>query len=163
MGEVSKLWNAPLKNGGSSNMAINGSSTPVVFSCSPGNDLDIEVHTMCMIAEFTGAPAIGNKFLADAIGTLTNGVLLEAKVGNVEFSFGNLKRTRDLIEISTPQGGFNIISGTTSLVQIFVFIPPGMRLVKQGSFAADDYVRATVRDDLRSITYLEMFLQGIKL
>jgi hypothetical protein len=163
MGEVSKLWNAPLKNGGSANMAVNGSSTPVVFSYSPGNDLDVEIHSMCLIAEFTGTPAIGNKFLADAVGTLTNGLLLEAKDGDVSFSFGTLKRTRDLIEISTPQGGFNIISGTTSLVQIFIFIPPGMRLVKQGAFPNDDFVRATVRDDLRSISYLEMFLQGIKL
>lgn len=162
MAEVSKLWNAPLKNGSSSNMAING-TTPAVFSFSPGNDFEVEVHSMCVIAEFTGVPAIGNKFIADSIGTLTNGLLVEAKVGDVVFSFGNLKRTRDLIEVSTPQGGFNIISGSVSLMQIFFFIPPGMKLSHQGAFSADDYVRATVRDDLRGISYLEMFLQGVKI
>ena len=162
MAFTSKLWNAPLKNGGSSNLAVNGSVTPQVFSIAPDDNYDIEVLSMCLIAEFSGAPAIGNKFIADAVGTLANGLLVEAKVGDVSFTLGNLRRTRDLIEVSTPQGGFNIISGTTSVMQIFFFVPPGMELAKLGSFTPDDYVRATVRDNLNSISYMEIFLQGIK-
>ena len=159
---TSKLWNAPLKNGSSSNLAVNGSSTPQVFSIAPDADHEIEVLTMCLIAEFTGGPAIGNKFIADAVGTLTNGLLVEAKVGDIPFTFGNLKRTRDLIEVSTPQGGFNIISGTTSVMQLFFYVPLGMKLAKLGSFTPDDYVRATVRDNLNSLGYMEIFLQGVK-
>lgn len=161
--DIAKLWNSPLKNGGSSNMAVNGSVTPVVFSYEPGANDDSHVEVMCLIAEFTGAAAIGNKFLADAVGTLTNGLLIEAKADDVVYSFGNAKRTRDLIEFSQPQGGLNLITGTSSLIQIFFFIPEGLTLCKAGTFASPDFIKATVRDDLRSISFLEIFLQGVKL
>lgn len=160
---VAKLWNSALKNGSSSNMAVNGSVTPVVFSIEPNANTDMEIHSMCLIAEFTGAVAIGNKFIMDTVATLTNGVLLESKLSDNICNFGNLKRTRDLIEISQPQGGLNIISGTTSMIQIFLYLPPFARLCKTGSFSSDDYLKATVRDDLRNIAYLEMFLQGVKI
>ena len=161
--EKSKVWNTPLKNGSSSNMAVNGSSPPVVFSLGANANADFEIQAMCLIAEFTGSVAIGNKFLADAIGTLANGLLVEAKVADDTYSFGNLKRTRDLIEISQPQGGFNVIAGTTSLIQIFFYVPPRMTLARQGAYATDDYIKATVRDNLTGISYMEMFAQGVKL
>jgi hypothetical protein len=160
---VAKLWNQALKNGGSSNMAVNGSGTPQIFSLTANASSDFEIQSMCLIAEFTGSVAIGNKFIADAVATLANGLLVEAKVDDEAYSFGNLKRTRDLVEVSQPQGGFNVIAGTTSLLQIFFFIPPHMRLVKTGEFSVDDYVRATVRDNLNGLGYLEIFLQGVKL
>ena len=162
--DIAKLWNSPLKNGGnSSNLAVNGSVTPVVFSYTAGAEKDSHVDVMCLIAEFTGSPAIGNKFLADALGTLTNGLLIEAKADDVAYSFGTLKRTRDLIECSQPQGGLNVITGTTSLLQVFFFIPEGLKLCKAGTFATDDFIKATVRDDLRGLAFLEVFLQGVKL
>jgi hypothetical protein len=164
MGETAKLWNISLKNGSNSNMAVNGSVTPKEFSyTATGTEFDINLEVMCLIAEFSGSPAIGNKFIADAIGTLTNGLLVEAKVDDVTYTFGNLKRTRDLIEVSQPQGGFNVIAGTTSLLQIFFYMPHSTRLVKHGIYGADDFIKATVRDDLSSLTFLEIFLQGVKL
>jgi hypothetical protein len=159
----SKVWNSPLKNGSSSNMAVNGSVTPQIFILNASASADFEIQTMCIIAECTGSVAIGNKFLADAIGTLSNGLLVEAKVANDSYSFGNLKRTRDLIEISQPQGGFNIIAGTTSLIQIFFYIPPHMTLAKLGTYSPDDFIKATVRDNLTGLSYMEIFAQGVKL
>lgn len=159
---VPKFWNSPLKNGGSSNLAVNGSSPSVEFSYSPGGANDAVILSMCLIAEFTGSIAIGNKFLADALATLTNGLLIEGKADDVTFSFGNLKRTRDVIEVSQPQGGLNIITGTTSLLQTFFVIPDRLKLCKAGSFSTGDFIKATVRDDLRALTYLEVFLQGVK-
>jgi hypothetical protein len=158
-----KLWNFPLKNGSSSNLAVNGASTPVEFTLTASSNADFELHSMCLIAEFSGTVAIGNKFLIDTIGTLANGLLVAAKVDDNTYLFGTMKRTRDLIEVSQPQGGFNLLTGTTSLIQIFFYIPPHMRLCKIGTFQADDYVKATVCDDLRNVTYMEMFCQGVKL
>jgi hypothetical protein len=160
-----KIWNAALKVGGdgSSNMAVNGSVTPVVFSKSANANADFEIMAMSLIAEFSGSVAIGNKFIADAVGTLANGLLVEAQINGESYNIGNLKRSRDLIEVGTPEGGFNIIAGTNSLFQLFFFVPPEMIMAKTGSFSPDDYVRATVRDDLSSFNFLEIFLQGVKL
>lgn len=160
--ECAKLWNSPLKNGSSSNMAVNGSGTPAVFSLGPSANYLLQVDSLCLIAEFTGSVAIGNKFIADAVSTLGNGLLIEAKVDDDTYTLGNLKRTRDLIEVGQPQGGFNVISGTSSLLQIFFYIPPNMRLAKQGVYGTDDYIRATVRDNLNSFAFLEIFAQGSK-
>lgn len=158
-----KVWNAPLKNGSSSNMAVNGSGTSQVFSISVNANFDFEIQSMCLIAEFAGSPAIGNKFIMDTIATLANGLLVEAQINGEAFSFGNLKRTRDLVEVSQPQGGFNLITGTTSLFQVFFYIPPHARMCKIGTHSPDDYVKATVRDNLNGISFLEIFLQGVKL
>lgn len=161
--ETSKLWNAPLKNGSSSNMAVNGLGTPQVFSLAANANYMLQVDSLCLIAEFTGAVAIGNKFVADAVGTLSNGLLIEAKIDDDAYAWGNLKRTRDLIEVSQPQGGFNVIAGTSSLFQVFFYIPPNMRLAKASVYTTDDFIKATIRDDLNSFTFLEIFLQGIKI
>lgn len=158
-----KVWNSPLKNGSSSNLAVNGSGTPVIFSLAASANADFEIQSLCLIAEFTGTPAIGNKFLIDTVGTLANGLLVEAKVADDSYTLGNLKRTRDLIEVSQPQGGFNLLSGSTSLLQIFLYVPPRTTLAKLGTYSPDDFLRATVRDDLRNISYLEIFAQGVKL
>lgn len=160
--DPAKLWNTALKNGSSSNMAVNGSVTPQVFSYAAGAQNDSEVESMCLIAEFTGSVAIGNKFIADAVGTLANGLLVEAQMNGVAYTFGNLKRTRDLIEISQPQGGLNIIAGTTSLIQIFFYLPAHSKVAKTGTFSPDDFIKATVRDNLTSLSFMEIFLQGIK-
>ena len=161
---IAKLLNGPLKDSGSSpDMGIDGSSTPVEFAMAPPSDADADVHTMCLIAEFSGSIAIGNKFIVGTINTLTNGLLVEAKLSDIEFTFGNLKRTRDVIELSPADNGPNLIAtGSYTFLQVFFYLPPFARMCKQGTFDEDDYVKATVRDDLTDIYFLEMFLQGVK-
>lgn len=160
---LGKLWNSALKDGSSSNMAVNGSATNKVYSVNPSANYDIGLKTVCLIAEFSGAVGIGNKFLSDAMATLANGLLIEAKFSDSAYTWATLKRTRDLIEVSIPEGGLNIIASTTSMIQIFLYLPPFTRMCRQGAFTADDYLKATVRDDLRALSYVEMFVQGVKL
>jgi len=160
---IAKLLNGTLKNGGSSNMGVDGSGTPVEFSMAPPSDGDADVQTLCLIAEFAGSIAIGNKFIASTVNTLTNGLLVQAKFCNVEFTFGNLKRTREVIELSPSDNGPNLIAtGSYTLLQVFFYLPPYARMCKQGTFSPDDYLKATVRDDLTDIYFLEMFVQGVK-
>lgn len=159
-----RLWSTALKrSNGSPNMAVDGSGVPVEFSLVNTTAHEYEILSMCLIAEFVGSLAIGPKFLKDSIGTLANGLLVEAKLDDEVFSFGNLKVTHDLIEVSQPQGGLNIIAGTNTLVQVFFLIPQYTQARAHGTFAADDYVRATVRDKLTDLWFLEMYLQGVKL
>lgn len=162
---AARMWNKPLKKDGgtgNSNLAIDGSGTPVEFILPTDSDNDWEIHSMCFIAEFSGSIAIGSKFIMDVVDTLSNGLLIEAKLNDESFNFANLKRTRDLVEVSQPQGGFNVVQGTTSLWQVFFFLPPFARRCKSGEFHTDDYVKATVRDDLSDFNFMEIFLQGVK-
>lgn len=158
-----KLWGQPLKNGSSADMAVNGSSTPVEFSIVNTGDDDYELISMCLIAEFLGELAIGPKFLMGSINTLTNGLLIQAKLNDEVFTYGNFKSTHDILEVSQPQGGLNIIAGTNTLIQIFFLVPEHTQARAHGTFATDDYVKATVRDDLRNIWFMECYLQGVKI
>jgi len=156
-----KLWNKPLKRDGGtgqSKLSIDGSVTPVEFVLLSDPDVDLIVQSMCLIAEFTGSIAIGDKFLMDALSTLSNGLFIEAQMNGESFNFGNLKRTRDVVEMSQPQGGFNTIVGTTSLWQVFFYLPQFSQVSKDST----DYVKVTVRDDLSDIDFMEIFLQGVK-
>jgi hypothetical protein len=160
--ETSKLITVPLKNGSSSNLAVNGSSTPQVFSYAPPVDNDVRIKQICLIAETSNALSFGNKFIDTTIGTLTNGMLIEVKANDVAATWQNCKRTRDLLELAIP-GGTDIITGTPNLFHAHFWVPDELTLVKQGLFASDDYIRVTVRDDLRAITFMEIFLEGVKL
>jgi hypothetical protein len=162
---IGRPWNLPLKRDGGTGQAklsIDGSGTPVEFILPAATDVDYDIHSMCFVAEFTGSIAIGNKFIMDTVATLTNGLFVEGKLSDTSFNFGNFKRTRDLVEVTQPQGGFNVIQGTTSLWQVFFWLPPYARLGKQGSLPPDDYIKATVRDDLSAFDFMEIFLQGVK-
>lgn len=157
-----KLFTSALKNGSSSNMAVNGSSTPQVFVYNAPTDWDVEVQTITLIAETSGAIAFGNKFIDTNLGTLGNGLLIEVKVDDVASNWHNAKRTRDLMELSA-NGGFNVIAGTPNIIRVEFHVNSGMFLRRPGTFDNLDYIRATVRDDLRTISFMEIFLQGAKL
>lgn len=157
-----KLLTVPLKDGSSSNMAVNGSGTPKVFTYSPPADWNIEIHTITLIAETSGAIAFGNKFIDTGLATLTNGLLIEIKAEDVSSVWQTAKRTRDLVELSA-NGGFNVLSGTPNLLRVEFHICPRLRMSKDGTYVNPDYMRATVRDNLTSISYMEIFIQGAKL
>lgn len=159
---AAKLIAGTLKNGSSSNLAVNGSGTPQVFSRVPGATYDEEIGVLCLIAETSNALAFGNKFIDSTIGTLANGLLIEGKCDDVEFTWQNCKRTRDLLELAS-QGGMDIITGTPNVFHCHFWLPDRLRLAKQGTYPNDDYLRVTVRDDLRAFSYMEVFFQGVKL
>lgn len=147
--------------GGSANLGVDGSVTPVVFSASPPAGYDVEVTALSLLFEDSTAVNFGNKFVYNAINTLANGLLLEAKIGDVVISpWQNMKRTRDLIEICED---FNIVTGTPAFVRIRVKLPPYMRLAREGTFAQPDYVRLTVRDNLAALDFAEAHFLGVKL
>jgi len=148
-------------SGGSANLGVDGSVTPVVFEYNPPNNYDIEISAISFLFEDTTAFQFGNKFILTGINTLTNGLLLEIKTGDVVTSpWQNMKRTRDLIEISSD---FDIITGTVNFMRIKIHLPRSMRLSKSGTFSTPDYLRITVRDNLSSLDFAEAHFQGVKL
>jgi len=158
-----KIVNAALKldGTGASNMAVDGSTTAQVFKYEPGNS-DILVREMSCIAEIDTI-AFGNKFIRSALNTLATGFLIEFKSQDDSTTYVNAKRTRDLVELSDGPG-FDIVSGTTSLFRVTFWLPDeGLMLKKSGTYGTADFLKATVRDNLTTISYLEVFFQGVKL
>ena len=158
--EPAKVIANTLKNGGSANFSVNGSGTPQVFSYSPPVDYDVVIDQLSILFEITGALSFGNKFVDATVNTLTNGLLLEAKCSDLAFTWQNMKRTRDLIEISKS---FDMVTGTPNFVRVILAAPKELRLVKEGAFSEVDYVRLTVRDNLSAFSFAEAHFVGVRL
>lgn len=156
----SKIIASSIKtSGGSANMAVDGSSAQVVFEYNPPGNYDIDIHQLSLLFEATSAFGFGNAFVRSALTTLANGLLLECKAADLAFTWQNMKRTRDIIEIS---GDFNIVTGTTNFMRANIKLPKNLRLARAGTYTQADYLRLTVRDNLTSFTFAEAFFQGTK-
>lgn len=146
---------------GSANLGVNGSVTPVVFEYTPPASADIEITALTLMFEDTTAMRFGNFFVLSTLATLTNGLLLEVKAGDILVSpWQTMKRTRDIVEISAD---FDIITGTTNFIRAKIHLPHTLRLSRAGTFATADFIRLTVRDDLSAIDFGEAHFQGVKL
>lgn len=155
----SRVFTAPLKNGGSANLAVDGSVTPVVFTLGAPANWDLQVNQLSFLFETTTAIGFGNKFMS-TVAALTNGLLLECKAADLAFTWQVMKRTRDVVEISSI---FDIITGTTNFFRANVLLPSSLRLYKPGTYGTDDYLRVTVRDNISALTFAEAYVQGVKL
>jgi hypothetical protein len=155
------IANALKTSGGSANLAVNGSVTPVVFEYSPPSGFDVEIGMLSLLFEDSTAIAFGNRFVLTGISTLANGLLLEVKAGDVITSpWQTMRRTRDLIEISED---FDVVTGTINFLRAKIHLPKSLYLSRAGTFTNPDYVRVTVRDDLSSLDFAEAHFQGVKL
>lgn len=150
-----------IKSGGSANLAVNGSVTNVVFEYNPPNNYDIQVTALSLLFESTTAFGFGNVFIRTAISTLTNGLVLSCKAGDLTVDpWQTMKRTRDIVEICSD---FSIVTGTTNFLRARLHLPESLRLFRSGTFTNPDYLRVTVKDDLSSFTFAEAHFQGVKL
>lgn len=134
-------------------MAVDGSTTPVVYSWSPGATYDVETSALSLILE-DGSIKFGENFMGET--TLPNGMLIEIKADDVVYQITNLKRTREVLQDAAP-GGFEVIVASPNVVKGY-FGVGGLILRKQGTFATDDYVRATVRDDLSKLLHASILM-----
>jgi hypothetical protein len=146
--------------GGGNSLAVDGSVTPVVFEYNPPNNYDIEINQLSFLFEDAATIRFGNKFVFNGISTLANGMLLECKADDQAFNWQNMKRSRDLIEICED---FDVVTGTVNFLRVNVHLPKSLRLARDGTFGAKDYIRLTVRDDLSVINFAEAFFQGVKI
>lgn len=155
LGEVHEY----LKYSGDAGMNYDGSSTPRVYSYSAGSDADVELTSISLIVE---EPTIsfGTTFWGE--GGLTNGLLVELKVQGTTFTLCNLKYTRECLEVAEV-GGFDLVAATPDFARVVRNFAPGAILKKQGTYPGnEDYIRATVRDNLGGLRYLRMVVRGVK-
>ena len=158
---IGKPFSLNLKNGGNADMSVDGSGTPVAFTLDADPSADIDIHKLHLTAELGAALAAGNNFLISTISTLTNGLLIEGQMGGLAFTVANLKRTRDFFALGPWV--VQAIGSNNALVHAPIYLPPGARICKQGTYPTNDFLKITVRDNLSALTQLEAFAQGTKL
>ena len=138
------------KNGGSDDLKVNGSSTPVVFTV-PIDATRIIYITQIRI--FGGGNGIKyGKFLSQN-SALTNGLLVEWKSNDISKALPALKTTEAMKNLFTFPGASNfridVQAGEDQFLAVLEFAVP-LPLYPTGTFSPDDYVRITVRDNLTS-------------
>ena len=145
----------------SSDMRVDGSSTPVVFTIPISTTDDIFIS---QIRLFGGGNGIKfGQFLAKNV-PLTNGIKVEVKSDDQYKQFPLIKSTEDFKNLfSFPSGNdfrIDVQSGADQIISIF---KPDVSSVlrKLGTFSTDDYVKITIQDDLTSgVSQLEAISEG---
>lgn len=139
-------------------MNYNGSGTPRVYSYSAGSD-DIELISMVLSVE---EPTISFGTTFWGISGLTNGLLFELKSQGVSYTICNPRYTRDCVE-EADSGGFDLVAASPDYARIRRSFAPGVVLKKQGTYPGnEDYIRATVRDNISGLDYLRVKIRGVK-
>jgi hypothetical protein len=152
---VSDLFLDYAKNGGSEDMAVDGSTTPVVFEITaPTSSKDLLIQELRVAGNDNGIKF--GQFMG-INQELTTGIILTIKSEDQVFTWPAFKSTDDLKHLFTFRGGkwlLDIQSGRDDLVASTIF-DPAIVLKAQGTYATDDYIRFTVNDNLTNIIELE--------
>jgi hypothetical protein len=159
-GDPSLMVTDFLKNAGSEDMVVDGSSTSVVFSYSCDATCDIVISSIRFVFTATILNFDGSNF-GKGGGSLSNGLLVQAVVNNgTAVTLATLKKNEDFLRLQgrthTELGGANDV--------LFAAIEFGGRTLLKGG--TSDLVKVTVQDNLtggaRDIKYLTATFYGVK-
>lgn len=145
-------------SGDSDDMAVDGSSTPVVFSYDADATDDIEVYEVRFLASVTALKFGGFFFSLDP---LSNGLLFEMVHDNgTTTEIGNVKETEEFFFLSGLSGHSEGADWNRDVLVVQLGFG-GKPILKAGT---SDKFRITVRDDLDStaIFYLKARFTGMK-
>ena len=131
-------------NGGSPNLLVNGSVTPVVFQFQPPVGVTLSVQQMLVVFTADDFSFDGDSFGPNAL--LTNGVKFEIDVGGVVTEIFNIKQNEDFLRVP---GRIPLVNNTGPKDVLGVAFAFGGLL--QLSQAADDKILITVRDNLTGV------------
>jgi hypothetical protein len=147
-------------NGGSDDMNVDGSVTPVVFEIPADATRDIVVEALAFESFANGIKI--DKFLS-INSPLTNGITIEIKSEDTVFSFLSIQNTNEFDSHFSFGPGrsyrLTFASGNDAMVARFAPQSPFV-LMKSGSYATDDYIRVSINDDISSINKLSFLAFG---
>lgn len=136
-------------NGGSPNLLVDGSVTPVDFQINASATKQRFITSIRFEALANGMQF--TRFLGQN-GPLTNGILLTVRSNNSQIDFPAIKTTEDFasyFSLGPANFDFYDVAGTDYFRATLTFEAP-FQLYKQGTFATDDFIRIRVRDNLTS-------------
>lgn len=145
-------------SGDSDDMAVDGSTTPVVFTYDADPTDDIEIYEIRFMASVT-ALKFGGFFFS--LNPLTNGLLFEmVHDDGTETEIGNVKETEEFFMLSGLSGHSEAADWNRDVLLVQLGFG-GKPVLKAGT---GDKFRITVRDNLDStaIFYLKARFTGMK-
>lgn len=149
-------------NGGSEDMTVNGSVTPVTFSVDAIAGFEQIVTSIVFNAADNGFSM--DKFLGEN-SALTNGIQIDVQSEESEFSMLPIKTTQHFDSRFAFGAGrsWEVVyaSGADSLVARFT--PPSPFILKpSGTYATDDYLNIVIQDNLTGISELEAIVEIVR-
>ena len=151
----SSLKNDYVKNGGSSNLLVDGSTTPVVFTYLADSTYDVSLQEIRFTMAANGI-TFGNGYFGATAGPLTNGLLVEIVSDGSTITLFNIQRDEHFINFASPGGWEWIVSNKDVMTSAYL-IGGGVKL----HAGTGDQVKITVRDDIDTCAlYFECFVKG---
>ena len=150
--ELSDIFIEDAKNGGSVDMKVNGSVTPVDFTIPASATTDVFIEDLIFDAQSNGIKF--GQFLSKN-SALTNGVEITIKSDDVTTTFPLIKSTEDFKNKWAALSGdashfsIDIQAGRDEMVAVLSFLNPFILRVA-GSFSTDDFIRVRIQDNLTS-------------
>lgn len=144
-----------VRNGGSSNLLVDGSVTPVEFTYNADATHDISLQEI-KFSLVSNSITFGNDYFGATAGPLTNGVLVQITTNGTPVSLYNLDQNECFVNFASP-GGFTWVVSSKDLMASTFLIGGGLKLYGGTS----DSVKVTVRDDIDSAgVYFRCFVKG---
>ena len=151
--QLSDLFIKEALNGSSAAMNVNGSlGSPIIFTVPAQPLTDVYIDTLIWHGAANGIKF--GQFLAKN-SPLTNGCLLEIKSDDITTVFPTIQTTEDFKNDFAAYSGdganfrIDIQSGRDEILAILKFPNPFI-LRAAGTFTINDYIRVSIRDDLRA-------------
>ena len=145
------------ESGGSPDLNIDGSSTPVTFSAAPPTGKKWFIHSISLVME--DASINFTKF-GGITGGLTNGLEVKVKEGGLaEALLGNFKRNGDFFIFTT---GVKLESASLDILTIEVNIKVETGTTFELADANSEIFKAIVNDDLTTIGKFNILIRGFE-
>ena len=162
--ELSDLFVEEALNGGSNDMTVNGSGTPVDFTIPAQVEKEIFIEDLILDGQDNGIKF--GQFLGQN-SALTNGVEVTIKSDNIETTFPIIYTTEDIKNKWAALGGdganfrIDVQAGADEVLGILRFVNPFI-IRAQGTFTTDDFIRVRIRDNLTNITRFNFRAKGFE-
>jgi len=130
-------------SGGSTDLNIDGSSTPVVFTFGADAERDILIHEIRVTLTCQDITMDGISFCSSPV--LDNGVLIEVVADGTTYYVYNIVQNEDWLFFNSPQGMLLNNTGPKDVMSAGFYFGESMRL---HAGHGNDQVRVTIRDDL---------------
>lgn len=162
--ELSDLFVEEALNGGSNDMSVNGSGSPIDFIIPAQLEREIFIEDLIIDGQDNGIKF--GQFLGQN-SPLTNGVEITIKSDNIETTFPILKTTEDIKNKWAALGGnganfrIDVQAGADEVLGILQFVNPFI-IRAQGTFTTDDFIRVRIQDNLNNINRLNFRAKGFE-
>jgi len=151
----SSLKNDYVESGGSSDLRVDGSTTPVTFSYLADSTYDISLQEIKFTMVANGI-TFGNNYFGSTSGPLTNGLSVQVVSGGDTIDLFTLEVNEHFINFASPGGWEWIVSNKDVMTSAYL-IGGGVKLYA----GTGDQVKVTVQDDISSCgLYFECFVKG---